>query len=340
MLKVHRAQVIFLSLRRAIKLFFIMATGNMLLGQARGSVGDLTFYRRSGKQVTRAKATQVSNPKSTAQMIQRMIFATAAAAYSLLRSICDHSFENVQYGAKSQARFMSLNLDRLRAYYPTSANPTALLNEHVVDTIAYAKRGDAAYSGQGLIISRGTLPEVAIQVSGTNAVFEGFGNATLSPASTIADVLAALNASPGDQITLVAMDDLGVGDNFSPVIKKSRYVVDINATSTQLAAAWDPTGAAAAFDQTKTKVSDAQLVISGDNTYIRPVCANDSDPVACGIILSRQDNNGKWLRSNAVLVNAVDEGAWYPESSALPTWEYAGTDIDTENARYLNNADV
>lgn len=330
----------FVSSRRAIKLFFIMATGNMLLGQARGSVGDLTFYRRSGKQVTRAKATQVSNPKSTAQMIQRMVFATVAAAYSRLRSICDHSFENVQYGAMSQARFMSLNLERLRAFYPTSADPTALLNASVVDTMAYAKRGDAAYSGQGLIISRGSIPEVNVQVTGTSGIFAGFGSVTLSPTSTIAQVLAALNASPGDQITVVAMDDLANGDYFSPVIKKSRYVVDVNATSTQLNAAWDPTGAAAAFDQTKTKLSDVQLVISGSDTYLNVVCANDSTPVACAIILSRQEADGKWLRSNAVLVNATDEGAWYPASSALPTWEYAGTDIETENAKYLNNADI
>lgn len=316
-----------------------MSKGNMLLGQARGSVGDLTFFRRNGEQITRAKVTQVANPRTAAQLIQRMIFATAATAYSRLKSICDHSFEGVQYGSRSQARFMSLNLDRLRAFFPTSNDPAALLNARVIDTIAYARRGDAAYSGQGLIISRGSMPEVTIQTTGASDVFAGFGNVTLSPTSTIAQVLASLNAVPGDQITIVAMNDLG-GENFSPVIKKSRYVVDVNATSTQLNADWDPTGAAAAFDQVKTKISDAQLVISGADTYLNVVCANDSVPVACAIILSRQETGGKWLRSNAVLVNAVDEGAWYPAYSALPSWENAGTAIDTENDRYLNNADV
>lgn len=317
-----------------------MSKGNMLLGQARGSVGDLTFFRRNGEQITRAKVTQVANPRTAAQLIQRMIFATAAAAYSRLKSICDHSFEGVQYGSRSQARFMSLNLDRLRANYVISGDQEALVNQPVIDSIAYARRGDAAYSGQGLIISRGSLPEVTIQTTGASDVFAGFGNVTLSPTSTIAQVLAALNAAPGDQITVVAMDDLAKGDTFSPVIKKSRYVVDVNATSTQLSAAWDPTGTAAAFDQVKTKVSDAQLVISGADTYLNVVCANDSVPVACAIILSRQETGGKWLRSNAVLVNAVDEGAWYPAYSALPSWENAGTAIDTVNDRYLNNADV
>lgn len=316
-----------------------MSKGNMLLGQARGSVGDLTFFRRNGEQITRAKVTQVANPRTAAQLIQRMIFATAATAYSRLKSICDHSFEGVQYGSRSQARFMSLNLDRLRANYVISSDQAALVNQPLVESMAYAKRGDAAYSGQGLIIARGSLPEVTVQTTGQSSIFAGFGSVTLSPTSTIAQVLAALNAVPGDQITIVAMDDVG-GDTFSPVIMKSRYVVDVNATSTQLNAAWDPTGAAAAFDQVKTKVSDTQLVISGANTYLNVVCANDSTPVACAIILSRQETGGKWLRSNAVLVNTADEGAWYPAYYALPTWENAGTAIDTENNRYLNNADV
>lgn len=313
-----------------------MSKGNMLLGQARGSVGDLTFFRRNGEQITRAKVTQVANPRTAAQLIQRMIFATAAAAYSRLKSICDHSFEGVQYGSRSQARFMSLNLNRLRANYAN--NPSS---QPLIDLIAYAARGDAAYSGQGLIISRGSLPEVAIQTSGQNGEFAGFGLVELSPTeSTIGEVLSALNASPGDQITIVAMDDVGEGDTFCPVIKKSRYVVDVNATATQLGDAWDPNGASAAFDQVKTKVSDAQLVIPGNDSYLNVVCANSSAPVACAIILSRQETGGKWLRSNAVLVNTTDEGAWYPAATALPTWENAGTAIDTENDRYLNNADV
>ena len=334
MLKVQTAQAFFVSSPPSNNIFFIMSTGNMLLGQARGSVGDLTFYRRSGKQVTRAKATQVSNPKSTAQMIQRMIFATAAAAYSRLRTICDHSFENVQYGAKSQARFMSLNLERLRAFYPTSISTTP---QPVVSQIAYAAKGDAAYSGQGLIISRGSLPEVPVR--NDEGQFSGFGTGVLSSTSKIIDVLNALNAEPGDQITIVAMQDFGVGGVFAPRIYKSRYVVDANATSEQLNATWDKTGAAAAFDAAKTQIGLAVLELPSGAEHLMPA-VNDETPVAAAVIISRQETNGKWLRSNAVLVNTTDEGAWYSASYALPTWEYAGTDIETENERYLNNADI
>lgn len=311
-----------------------MSKGNMLLGQARGSVGDLTFFRRNGEQITRAKVTQVANPRTLPQLIQRMIFATAAVAYSRLKSICDHSFENVQYGSKSQARFMSLNLDRLRANYAVDTS-TQLL----VDSIGYAARGDAAYSGMGLIISRGSLPEVnVVRDEDNNGQLIGFGFAIAAATPKISEVLAALGAVPGDQITIVAMGDLSSEGTFAPVMYKSRYVVDVNATTEQLNANWDPTGAAAAFDQVKTKVGAAKLVPIAANSPMR-VEIDDEVPVAAGVILSRQETGGKWLRSNAVLVNATDEGAWYPAATALPTWENAGTAIDVENERYLNNAD-
>lgn len=311
-----------------------MSKGNMLLGQARGSVGDLTFFRRNGEQITRAKVTQVANPRTAAQLIQRMIFATAAVAYSRLKSICDHSFEGVQYGSRSQARFMSLNLDRLRAFYPISISQDP---QPVITQIAYAAKGDAAYSGQGLIISRGSLPEVLVNTD--EGQFNGFGSGVLSPTSKIIDVLTALNAAPGDQITIVAMQDLGGGSVLSPRIYKSRYVVDVNATSEQLNATWDPTGAAAAFDAAKTQIGLAVLEIPNGAEHLLPA-VNDETPVAAAVIISRQETGGKWLRSNAVLVNTTDEGAWYPAGTALPTWEYAGTSIETENDRYLNNADV
>lgn len=316
-----------------------MSKGNMLLGQARGSVGDLTFFRRNGEQITRAKVTQVANPRTAAQLIQRMIFATAATAYSRLKSICDHSFENVQYGSKSQARFMSLNLDRLRAGYVISSDQEALAGQPLVESIAYAARGDAAYSGQGLIISRGSLPEVTVVRDGDNyGQLVGFGISIAAATPKISDVLAAMGAVPGDQITIVAMDDMGSEGTFAPVMYKSRYVVDVNATAEQLNANWDPSGAAAAFDQVKTKVGAAKLVPIAANSPMR-IEVNDEVPVAAGVILSRQETGGKWLRSNAVLVNANDEGAWYPAYTALPSWENAGTAIDTENERYLNNAD-
>lgn len=303
----------------------------MLLGYARGKVGDLVFTRRNGEQVTRPRVRVVNNPKTEGQMIQRMIFASVIAAYTRMKSICDHSFEGVKYGADSQAKFMSENLRRLRAFYPTSADPTALAQTQPANGMAFSLPNDRAAAGTGLIIAKGSLaaPTPAISAAG---VLTGFG---LAPADIkISSVLAALGAVPGDQITIVGLLDLGDGYHFV----KSRYVVDVDATDEQLAANWTPNGTAAAFDAEKTIVSTLKLKAAANS---QATIEDDSgEEVAVGIIISRRDESGNWMRSDAILYNTQDEAPQYQADYALPYWQFNGTDIVTDNPRYLNNADI
>lgn len=49
-----------------------MSKGNMLLGYARGKVGSLVFARRKGEQITRARNTAPTNPRTRSQLGQRM----------------------------------------------------------------------------------------------------------------------------------------------------------------------------------------------------------------------------------------------------------------------------
>lgn len=302
----------------------------MLLGYARGKVGDLVFSRQGGQQVTRARAAQVSNPRSTAQMIQRMIFGSVSFAYSLLRPICDHSFEGVQYGQRSMSKFFSLNLKALRAYYPTDQDP----DKRPVDGMAFILPSREGAIGCGLQISAGTIPEVMPYVSG-DGVLHGFGkDVTPSGADTkfsISDMLNSLGAAVGDQITLIVITD----DN---LMHLSRYVTRADATAAELAEEWGGSGTAAAFDATKTTV-DYPIESAGESTG-RHAFVDEPDASCMAIIISRRDANGKWLRSNARLWNKADEAPQYSAAYALPYWETSGTDIETLNKKYLNNADI
>ena len=273
----------------------------------------------------------MKNPKTTGQMIQRMIFATIAAAYARMKSITDHSFEGVPYGAKSQQKFMSENLKRLRAYYPTSADPTKLAAERPVDVLAYGAKGDPGDSGAGLIISMGSLGEVGVLVD-DYGVATGFGSTM--QANTVQDVLKTLGAEIGDQITVVALVANGIGVQF----RKSRYVIDTEITAEQLASVWNG-GIIDGMDKTKSVLSDVRLVPGGNQGMIIPTVAG-RDIIAAGVILSRRGSGDKWLRSRAILYNWQDENPDYTADYALPTWQYAGTDIETTNDRYLNNADA
>ena len=307
-----------------------MAKGNMLLGYARGKVGDLVFTRRNGEQVTRARVREFKNPKTTGQQIQRMIFASVSWAYQMLKSVCDHSFEGVTYGANSQARFFSLNLKALRAYYPTDQDP----DKRPVDGMAFILPSREGAIGCGLQIASGTIPEVMPYI-GDNNVFQGFGK-DVTPSGTdtkfsIIDMLNSLGAAVGDQITLVVITE----DN---QMHLTRYVTRADATAEELGAEWDETGAAAAFDATKTTV-DYAIESAGDSTG-RHAFVDAPEATSMTIIISRRDSNGKWLRSNARLWNTADEAPQYSAAYALPYWEMTGTDIETLNKKYLNNADI
>lgn len=94
-----------------------MSKGNMLLGHARGKVGSLVFSRLNGKQITRAKAEQVKNPRSDSQNVQRAIFATVNAFASATRDVVDHSFQSAKEGQESVNRFVSVNTKKLREDY-------------------------------------------------------------------------------------------------------------------------------------------------------------------------------------------------------------------------------
>lgn len=300
----------------------------MLLGYARGKVGDLVFTRRNGQQVTRTRVRVVNNPKTVGQQIQRMIFATVIIAFSRMKSICDHSFEGVKYGADSQAKFMSENLKRLRAYYPTSADPRLLVEFPAYQQMAFALPNNRAHAGCGLIIARGTIAAPA-PVANENNELKGFGY-ELGETASVGNVLNALGAEVGDQITVVALNDDGSFD-------KSRYVIKDDATTTQLQQIWQMNGNADAFDAKKTIIGAVKLQATANNPCTI-VSVNSS--VAVGLIISRRDASGKWLRSDAVLYNQLDESPQYQADYALPYWQFEGTDIATADPRFLNNADI
>ena len=117
-----------------------MAKGNMFLGMSRGSVGDVTFYRNRGNQVARARNRQPANPKTEAQVIQRMILATASKAYSRMKGIVDHSFQGVQYGGVSQSYFLKRAMDDLRTWVSQTINITGKYPEELRNPLLYRFR--------------------------------------------------------------------------------------------------------------------------------------------------------------------------------------------------------
>lgn len=107
-----------------------MAKGNMFQGMARGSVGDVVFYRMDNKQISRVRNRYPRNPRSNKQLVQRAIMATVMRAYSAGKEIFDHSFEGKPVGMGNMREFLSRNADASRQAlaYDFQVKPTSHVN--------------------------------------------------------------------------------------------------------------------------------------------------------------------------------------------------------------------
>lgn len=295
-----------------------MAKGNMLLGQAVGSVGDITFSRVNGKQVIRAKAQQVKNPQTDAQLIQRILMNTVIQAYSKMSSICDHSFEGVNSGQDSMSYFMARNLKLIR-YQLAVTNDMSAVPPFV------APIGVNGLASNDFIIAKGQLAEITPLVSSG-------GLQILTEANTYGAVIAATGAKRGDQITFITVSGQ---DITTQKFIFSRVILDpLDETGEELPLS-TPFIVDGNINKAHPKNENNGHEYNFDNGYVE-VAPYGSVTNMGAVIASRQKADGSWLRSNAALILADEAGVGYDMESALAMFAAGG--IDVENPRYLNNA--
>lgn len=133
-----------------------MARGNLFLGMGRGSVGDVTFYRSDGQQLSRARNRKPRNPKTQGQLYQRAIMATVVKAYQAGQEIFDHSFQGYSKGSGCQRQFTSHNAKLLREAVAFDLNSDRNPDEQVSRVISPGANTPVA---NGYIISRGSYDQ-------------------------------------------------------------------------------------------------------------------------------------------------------------------------------------
>ena len=111
-------------------------------GMLRGSIGSVTYSTKktsSGKteQIARQKAQSVTNPNTTAQILQRMKLGPAQRFYDafeqvVAKGILSHSFEAIPYGNASRTHFISLAMKEEAAVYVPKGVDFFVPGEYVV----------------------------------------------------------------------------------------------------------------------------------------------------------------------------------------------------------------
>ena len=339
-----------------------MAKGNLFLGHARGKVGSLVFSRQNGEQVTRALNTRPKNPQTDQQIVQRAIAGTVMYAYSYLQEICNHSFEGIAYGAKSQQYFTKVNMDLLRQLY--SANPTN------TNPMMFSKKNSKSAVANSYIIAKGSISNTPIQPKLKNegdSIYhlENIKFPGIKNEQTVSDYLASIGlAKAKDQMTLILIRPTQnvIGMQYDDS-QKNQYRLDTLQIDRAIRTSYSPGDVAfATADGSDNKEFYSELAKclefmknsdwKGLELIIDPAFNNKDgleisvdNSLAAGIIYSSYDNVKGWLRSNAQLVctNAVLDGRnvnliGLSAGNLIDYWDDSASVVVSK--RLLNNGDA
>lgn len=193
-----------------------MARGNIFLGKARGKVGSVVLSKgRRGEMISRAYQPQVLNPKSSSQVLQRALFASATIAGSKLSDLVDHSFDGIKEGQANRNEFVRLNTNALRAI--AKSDGQASVNPFV------SAKGSGMIKPAPWILSNGSLGVCNVGEDLTTAIIDG--------GSTYdADTLAAWKSAfpwlkGGAQLTIVSIiRKTNLIEGISFIVRKYRVV--------------------------------------------------------------------------------------------------------------------
>lgn len=295
-----------------------MSKGNLLLGQARGRVGDVVFTRIDGEQVARSRNRAPKNPQTPIQLLQRSIMKTNSLGYSMFRDIADHAFQGKAQGTECQSEFSRLNIAAMRdelAQLINDNDPEEILSSQEFN---FSSKGDSLPVLREYILSSGTLTPVPVRLNVNGMQFADIEVTSETIATiTYADVVQALGVQKGDQLTfcMAFVDDTietpflskfsyarvilepDDGDMTHPIFSYSGGVATINA-----AHANQRNDGNVAFNYAPTG-----LLVCGEVDDMPWTAGASLCLVACAVIVSRQ-TGGVWQRSRAQFTVRANSG--------------------------------
>ena len=190
---------------------------NMWLRGAKKKLGGTVLYTQGGRTLQRELAPEVKNPKTPAQMGQRVKWSNLVAFYRANASWMTKAFENKKATQSDYNKFMSLNASSSRIYL---TKDQARQGACVVDSYR---------------VSDGTLQPVDIFPTEDNWVTNLYltGLDKLDETTTLAAFSTALLASnaglrSGDQLSFVRVTQLFNNTTGVPYIQVRAYELLIN----------------------------------------------------------------------------------------------------------------
>lgn len=294
-----------------------MAQSKGFFGLRKGSTKSLTFSTLDGKQITKDRVYEVKNPRTESQMRQRMLMTTVGAAYKMLKSIADHSFEGYSSGMQCMRQFNSRNLNRFKQ--AAAAKGSVAFNEY--------KDGDI--NPLPFILASGSLPGFVFSFDGESNL-QIVGEKEDADFATAEGIYAALGVQRNDLITFCTVIGEGTILNGVYSYKAERFNI--------VRLYCDKSGAV-------SKPADAFTIsTNNDQASISMSTAGNAITIKTGeadfgaVILSRKNDSG-WLRSDAVMIVNDTVIAGVKTANQLDTYP-VGKELILNNGPMANQGDT
>lgn len=258
-----------------------MAKSKGFFGLRSGSTKNFTFSELNGQQITKERVYKVKNPRTLQQMRQRMVMATASAAYSYLKEICDHSFEGFGVGSPCMSEFMRLNIDALK---------TKAQNDAAV--VAFNAYQDKNINPVPFIVAKGSLNEIVPTIA--NGKMSWITPKNDANTTTAEGIYAALGLNKGDLVTFILCGGDFINNAALTFAPQPLAITRLHA---------DKQGAVSSLADAFTVESNNQGNINvdfslGSNIDFEATC----DKLVMGAVIISRKAADKWLRSNATMV--------------------------------------
>lgn len=294
-----------------------MAQSKGFFGLRKGSTKSLTFSTLDGKQITKDRVYDVKNPRTESQMRQRMLMTTVGAAYKMLKSIADHSFEGYSSGMQCMRQFNSRNLNRFKQ--AAAAKGSVAFNEY--------KDGDI--NPLPFILASGSLPGFVFSFDGESNL-QIVGEKENADFATAEGIYAALGVQRNDLITFCTVIGEGSNSNGVYTYKAERFNI--------VRLYCDKSGAV-------SKPADAFTIsTNNDQASISMSTAANALTIKTGaadfgaVIQSRKNDSG-WLRSDAVMIVAENVISGVKTANQLATYP-VGTELILNNGPMANQGNA
>lgn len=308
----------------------------------KGSTGKLagtTLYKGANGETIQREIVAPSNPKTQAQNIQRIVMSTIGAAYSLMKAICDHSFEGVRKGQETMKLFMSENIQKSRAAIEEmQAQGVSFLNMYSFVPVGMKH----AFAPNQYLVAMGSLPRVnSTWIADAESKILYPTIAALANKTTYGDIISTLGLKRGDQLTFCTVKQ-GASIQESQ-FNYARVILDPTDPDTFLPLPLDTAFLDADGKVNKPSVRNEGkfkflLNASGLRFWYEDVYTTEEDAIAAFVIVSRKEGD-TWKRSTTYMSYPGETANAYSMQQCLELLAngaqhtiYAAAD------QYLNNA--